>query len=996
MKISKIDYSSSISYNNRLGKLNGKQTYPNAPLIKENKDIFKYYMGRDMVSFGAGSFSETLRKNWFQLPNGYMPDTFQLEAGRFLNEGKDVLVEAPTGTGKTAIAHYVASKNIDEGKTTFYTTPLKALSNQKLNEFRAVYGDDNVGILTGDRRENVNAPIVIMTTEVYRNMALSNMYGQKNPLMENLGSVIFDEFHYLGDDSRGPVWEESIMLTPGDVQVLGLSATIGNPKDLKNWQSSLKGNNIELVSIPASARAVPLKYDSIYTNSYESEQKQINKIIKKTGTAPQPDADYIPSKPKPTDFKMAVEKLNQNGQLPAILFVFSRKYSRELLEYFAKSGIDLTNENEKKEIDKILNKYKLKGYIGSDLDTEALKKGYAIHNAGIIPAQKELIEELFQKKLTKVVIATETLAAGINMPAKTVVISSPYKPTDKTDQNAEEKYSTRLLTSNEFKQMSGRAGRRGIDTEGYVYTMPTDKRTEQDFIYLEVMGANPLESSYSPDYAFLSGYYEHNTDDENLQDFLAKSFYAYSSDEAQRVENLKELDEISQKRTNVLLKRGFLDINEDGDITSAIKGKMAAQVRGYDALTLAEAIASKKFENINPETLAMIAGAIANPADDKEDEINIGVNIGGVFEPSGDYIDSVYREINSSLASKLRKLGHDIAEFDSYQDMLEFVQNIEKPDIAEEDMIEELKIQSARRAKMYTITKQTGKMTPLEVVQALKKGEVVPSKVLEDQFKGVEQYKSRLNVRTISDYINKLEAELKENDGSEKGKKAKARLEKKSTEIRKAISQARAMEYLDEHLMQAMNDNYRFIQKNPPRQVKEDYEQAQQLWLKLTSKDEIISQIEALISMEDYMAEHDIKEDSYENAEKAQECFNELKKRSIEIFQSETEEGLPNISDMYGLKGAKAIYNWALLNKVNPYSMSNWEKLLSIVPQEEMDEGSIYRSVLQTADLLGQIADMADAGCKNSDSQDDIEYYSNLRRTASQARNLMIKYPVEV
>ncbi len=992
MKISRISFSPNVNNINSPNKIYKTCTVP-VYSQKDASGIFKYFMGRDMVSFGARAFNETLNKNWYHLPEGFSPDAFQIEAGRALNEDKNVLVEAPTGTGKTAIAHYVASKNMDEGKTTFYTTPLKALSNQKLNEFRAVYGDENVGILTGDRRENIDAPIVIMTTEVYRNMALSNMYGDKNPLMQNLGSVIFDEFHYLGDDSRGSVWEESIMLTPKDVQVLGLSATIGNPKELKNWQSELKGEPIELVSMPASARAVPLRYGSIYTNSYEDERKAIERKIKKTGVAPETPVDYRAPKPKPSDFKMAVDKLDNNDQLPAIFFVFSRKFSRELLEYFAKSGIDLTTDKEKKEIEKTVNKYRLKGYIGADLDMEALKKGYAIHNAGIIPAQKELIEELFQKKLTKVVIATETLAAGINMPAKTVVISSPYKPTDA--ENTEEERATRTLTANEFKQMSGRAGRRGIDTEGFVYTMPCDRQTEQEFLYLEIMGSNPLESNYNPDYAFLSGYYEHNDDASKLNDFIGQSFYAYSQDDSERSKKTSELIDLSEKRTNVLLKRGFLT-KQDTAVSPTVKGNMAAQIRGYDALTLVEAFAGKKFDSITPESLAMVAGAIANPADGEESEITPETDFGYIFEPSEDYIDSVYRTTYSSLSSKINKLGHAISEFATYEDMLSFIQNLEKPDIAEDELIEEMKYQSARRAKMYTITKQTGKMSSAEIAQALKDGDVVPTKILQDQLKTLEHYKNRINTRTIEDYIDKLRVDLKANSGENKGKKAKARLDKKCDEIKKAIEHARVMHYLDEHLVDAISSNYSFIKKNPPGQVRDDFAQAEQLWLRLTSKDVIIREIEALMDIEKYQDEHDIKADGFNNLSKTTKCIRELQSKALEIFNTEAAEGIAHKPDKYSKTGAQIMYNWALLNKVNPYSMANWEELLRIVPQEIMDEGSIYRSILQTSDLLGQMAEAADAGCKNSTDEADIEYYAKLRQCAVDARNLLIKYPVEV
>ena len=229
------------------------------------------------------------------------------------------------------------------------------LPNQKMNEFKELFGEENVGILTGDRRENVDAPIIIMTTEVYRNMALSNAYGDKNPLMENLGTVIFDEFHYLGDDSRGPVWEESLMFTPKDVQTLKLSATIGNSEELKKWVGHLDDDNITLVSIPSSARHVPLEFDTLQTGAYKQEEKRIQKSIKKIGYVPTEVENTTSSKPTLSDFKCAVDKLSKKEQLPAIFFVFSRKFSRELLEYLSQESKDLTTAEGQKFTQDVLN-----------------------------------------------------------------------------------------------------------------------------------------------------------------------------------------------------------------------------------------------------------------------------------------------------------------------------------------------------------------------------------------------------------------------------------------------------------------------------------------------------------------------------------------------------------------------------------------------------------------------------------------------------------------
>ena len=789
--------------------------------------MFGVYFGKDLVSFKGTDFNQTLKDNYFQLPPGCTPDKFQIDAGKALLAGKDVLVEAPTGTGKTAIAHYAATKNMKEGKTTFYTTPLKALSNQKLNEFRAVYGDENVGILTGDRRENVEAPIIIMTTEVYRNMALSHFYGDENPLMENIGTVIFDEFHYLGDPDRGPVWEESVMYTPEGVQTLELSATIGNPKELEKWIGGLKGNNVSLISIPSEARHVPLQFDMIETQSYEKNEKKIKKAIKRGETV---EESPVVSKPKLSDFKKVVESLNSKKQLPAILFVFSRNYSREMLEYFAKEGVDLTTKEEKEQIEKTVDKYTANKYVGADLDVEALKKGYAIHNAGIIPGQKELIEELFQKKLLKVVVATETLAAGINMPAKTVVISSPYKPCDEDtdvgklleddpsvklehfgdDDDEDNGVPVRLLTSNEFKQMAGRAGRRGIDTVGYVYTMPTDRTTEQDFLFLEVTQCNPINSNYNPDYAFLSGYYEHNQDGSKLEGIFDKTFYVQGKSTDQKDAKMSELMEISERKTNILLDRGFL-VQEGDAVYPTLLGNMASKVRGYDALTLAETINSGVFRGFTPQALAMVAASIAIPSKSNEGAISYETDMSMTFDKAKDGIKNVGQRLTSSITSMLVKFGKTFDSFSSYEEMLEFAQSIEKPQASEEEIKSAMKELSEKRSKMYKITKTTGTYTPEELVNALLNKETVPTKVLETHLDAVEKYKKRINTKSIGQYIGKLRAEHAAIDPSSKGSKAKARLERQQKELEADIKLAVNMQYLEENIADAMADNFQFL-----------------------------------------------------------------------------------------------------------------------------------------------------------------------------------------
>lgn len=985
------------------------------PSVSYNNNVNVYtspavFFGKDLVSFKGAEFNQTLKENYFQLPAGCSPDSFQIDAGKALLEGRDVLVEAPTGTGKTAIAHYAATKNMAEGKTTFYTTPLKALSNQKLNEFRKVYGEENVGILTGDRRENVEAPIIIMTTEVYRNMALSHFYGDNNPLMENLGTVIFDEFHYLGDHDRGPVWEESVMYTPQDVQTLELSATIGNPKELEAWIGKLKGNNVSLVSIPSEARHVPLKFDMIETQSYNTTEKKIEKATRRGETFDEESVRV--SKPKLSDFKEVVNKLNDREQLPAILFVFSRNYSREALEYFGKDGADLTTAEEKDQIEKIVDRYKLEKYIGADLDMEALKKGYAIHNAGIIPGQKELIEELFQKKLLKVVIATETLAAGINMPAKTVVISSPYKPCDQDvdagkllddadakilleenpENEEEEKVPVRMLTSNEFKQMSGRAGRRGIDTVGYVYTLPTDRTTEQDFLYLEAIDCNPINSNYTPDYAFIAGYYEHNEDDSKLGEIFDKTFYVNQQENGTKESKVSELMEISRRKADILRQRGFL-VEEDGALYPTMLANMASKVRGFNEITLTEMINAKELEDMTPQTLAMLAGAMAMPAKSKETAISYETDYSMIFAKTKEAIKHVYEKLVGSTTSMLVQLGRTYDSFSSYDEMMAFAQSIEKPDVSVEDIQATIRELGARRAKMYKITKQTGTMMSEEVVKALQNGETVPNKILNDMNSAVGKYKKRINASSIETYIEKKQAELDSLDTTDLGNKARARVERQQRELRQDIKIAQEMLYLDENIPNALADNFQFLKKNPPEQIKAEYNKTENLYNSLTIKDKLIEKIEALQNLEGF-GEFEVY-DAWDDIDKRQvaDAFKKLLKVSSSVYSTEIENGIKATAPKYSAASAQILYAWIHMNQVNPVdSMTNWEQLIRMTSKTEMDEGGVYRTIMQSADLLSQMAEMAQVGA----IQTQDPSYEELRQKLLDARQLIIKKPIEV
>lgn len=597
------------------------------------------------ISTFLQDFNKTAdNENYFQFKinpetgEPYKADAFQRAAAMNLYLGNDVLVTAPTGTGKTAIAEYIITKNIIEGKRTFYTTPLKALSNEKYRDFCKIYGKDNVGLLTGDVKVNTDAHIIIMTTEVYRNMTASEHFNLDNPdkqmLKGNLQTVIFDELQYLGDVDRGGVWEQSIMFTPKDVQILSLSATIGNNEEINNWIASTKGRKglsvtpderylpnksrtkeTVLINVPSENRHVPLNFEiedavpEIKTPRGRSKKEFIK--AKKRGAEM---ATSIYAKPVPETYKDLTARLNKSNKLPAIYFIFSKRESRKLLQYLADEGVDLTTKEERSQISDILKRYKTEGiYLGESLNMEALYKGYAIHNAGLLPSQKQLVEELFQKKLIKVVLATETLSAGINMPAKTTVISSPRKPSSTSDGGPDHR---RNLTPNEFHQMAGRAGRRGIDTEGFCFPISCN-RVQKDFLANIIQKpSSPLTSSLDVDFAFIANYTSEYFNEEILKNTLAKSLYATNRGGGVNEKKLESLMQKYRVRREIMDKEYYIDKN--GNLT--IKGELIKCLNGYEQIPIINLISSKALKNLDEVEIAAIIGGLANIEYNTKDE----------------------------------------------------------------------------------------------------------------------------------------------------------------------------------------------------------------------------------------------------------------------------------------------------------------------------------------------------------------------------------------
>lgn len=444
-------------------------------------------------------------------------DDFQKEAVKYIDEGKSVVVCAPTGAGKTCIAEHAIHRALEDGTKVIYTTPLKALSNQKFSDFGRKYGEDKVGLLTGDTSINRDAQIVVMTTEVFRNMLYGTNLGELAKNLQNVKYAVLDEVHYMNDEERGTVWEESIIYCPTDIQIIALSATVANAQQLCDWINTVHSDT---ECVYTDFRPVPLRF-FYYDSSRPFDLLPLLTPDGKLNSKIRPERRNKNSRAKAKQRNTAkdvISVLHKKDMLPAIYFTFSRKKCDEQMEKCC--YLDLITKEEAKEIQKIVDEYlKENPYLEHNKHLDYIYHGVASHHAGLLPGWKVLVEKLFQKGLIKVVFATETLAAGINMPARSTVISAISKRTDNGH---------RMLTANEFLQMSGRAGRRGMDKVGYVTVIGTQFQSPEEVAELVLSDANPLESRFSPKYSMVLNLLQKFSMDE-AKELILKSFGYYSS-----------------------------------------------------------------------------------------------------------------------------------------------------------------------------------------------------------------------------------------------------------------------------------------------------------------------------------------------------------------------------------------------------------------------------------------------------------------------------------
>ncbi|XP_011086448.1 DExH-box ATP-dependent RNA helicase DExH15 chloroplastic [Sesamum indicum] len=450
-------------------------------------------------------------------------DKFQRLAIQAFLRGSSVVVSAPTSSGKTLIAESAAVATVARGRRLFYTTPLKALSNQKFRDFRETFGDSNVGLLTGDSAVNKDAQILIMTTEILRNMLYQSVgMASSESALAHVDVIILDEVHYLSDISRGTVWEEIVIYCPKEVQLICLSATVANPDELAGWIGQIHGKT-ELVT--SSKRPVPLTWhfstktallplldekgtgmnrklslnqlqlDSSGTSPYKDEGSRRRKSRKHQLDVPtlsRNDMNSIRRSQVPQVID-TLWHLKGRDMLPAVWFIFSRKGCDAAVKYLEEC--QLLDDCEITEVELALKRFRIQ-YPDAVRESSAkgLLRGVAAHHAGCLPLWKSFIEELFQRGLVKVVFATETLAAGINMPARTAVISSLSKRTET---------GRTLLNSNELLQMAGRAGRRGIDERGHVVLVQTPYEGAEECCKVLFSGLEPLVSQFTASYGMV-------------------------------------------------------------------------------------------------------------------------------------------------------------------------------------------------------------------------------------------------------------------------------------------------------------------------------------------------------------------------------------------------------------------------------------------------------------------------------------------------------------
>jgi len=513
-------------------------------------------------------------------PQPFTPSDFQIAALNAVLE-RDTIVVAPTGSGKTWIAEQAIAHFLAEGRRSWYTTPLKALSNQKYDAFRELFGEENVGLLTGERRENSQAPIIVATTEVLRNL----LYAASGEVAADF--IVLDEAHYLADPERGVTWEEVIILAPPESRFLLLSATIANAGELAGWMKEVRGQEPALIWVDSKERPVPLRYG----------------FLDKFGRPlPLKIVDLLPQKAlkrliwhsiNPVDL---VHRLRERNLLPAIIFLPRRRDCDEAVRMFRRYRMEEGREEREAMFAQLAQQFPR--LWEHPLARYLIEAGVAPHHAGHLTAWKIAVERMLRAGLVRAVFATTTLAAGLDVPARTVVLPTLRVRDEKGE---------RTLTALEFHQMTGRAGRRGKDKVGFVLVIP---RHPRDFERARELAESEPEDLRS---AFRVQYYQvlnllATMGYEDALTVLDKSFAVYqmarrSHRRARTVR--QELRTEFKRRASLLQELGYLDENWHPTII----GEWGLLIRHERSLFIVEAVRQGLMDTLSPEELAGWAAA---------------------------------------------------------------------------------------------------------------------------------------------------------------------------------------------------------------------------------------------------------------------------------------------------------------------------------------------------------------------------------------------------
>jgi len=538
---------------------------------------------------------------------GFGLDRFQLDAIDAFDSGVNVLVSAPTGSGKTLIANYAIGEVLERGERSFYTTPLKALSNQKYYELCALFGEDRVGLLTGDTSINRDAAVVVMTTEVLRNMLLTDS-GQ----LRTLGLVVMDEVHYLQDPFRGGVWEEVLILTPPAVRFVALSATIGNAGFVGEWFNEVRGDTAVIletnrpitlhqhVAVVKRGQDLPDIVDLLDGERLSEPARKIDNTMKATRRfrpGPKwhgPKSSAPPSPYRPPKRSELLLALQRDNLLPVIVFIFSRAACDDAVRQCRRDGLLFTTPEQRARIEAICND-RLVDFHDEDLLAldygeflDCLRRGLAAHHAGMVPAFREIVERCFHENLLSAVFATETLALGVNMPARSVALERFAKYSDA---------GKRVLTSGEYAQMTGRAGRRGLDDEGHAIVCFAPELALHDIGRVAIATPSELHSSFRPTYNFtanLMNHFEYETAIEVVQ-----QSYAQFETNRRPAGSKRSLADLMQARHRVLEELGYAEgwkLTADGQLLRSLYHECD--------LLIAECLQLGIFDDLEPAQLA--------------------------------------------------------------------------------------------------------------------------------------------------------------------------------------------------------------------------------------------------------------------------------------------------------------------------------------------------------------------------------------------------------